>query len=344
MTPTPIEKPPSPDTYGVARRGYIPKTPVPPNEIRALQRLSTWATFRALALDWTLIATAGIGSWQAFIQFGVGPGTVALYVLAVIVIGSRQKGLENLTHEGMHYHLSADRKTNDRIGKWLCGMWIAPGFDPAMQRVSHVGDHHGHFAEPGRDMEFYGYEQLGLGRLPDINAFQSLKTLVIAFLRKTWWRVHGDYISAPRRLVILGIATPIMYALGWLHLILLYWVVPYGLIYLPLRYLSEVSEHMGLGFTTEFGTTRNKLGWFQEHVMHPHGDGFHLVHHLYPGIPHQNLRRAHTLLMRDEIYRIHGHHTYALFIGGNNRPTTLGELLATGAQSLSRKNVGSPTP
>jgi len=325
------------EVTGVARRGYFPARPLAAEHVRSLQELSTLSTFGALLIDWSMIAVATLVSAVAFVSYGVTPMTVMIYLLAMIVIGSRQKGLENLTHEGMHYHLSSNRTVNDWIGKWLCGIWIAPAFDPSGQRVSHIGDHHGHFAQRDRDHEFHGYEQLGLGNLPLANAGASIKTLFVAFLRKTWWRVHADYVSNPFRLLCIAIVLASLWTFGFLHVVILYWVVPYMVVYLPLRYMAEVSEHMGLGLSTEFGTTRNKLGWFQERVMHPHGDGYHLVHHLYPGIPHQNLRRAHRLLMQDDVYRTQGHHTYAFLLSLTGRPTTLGELLVYGIPSRSKQ-------
>lgn len=318
---------------GVARRGYVPNVPLSPEEIRSLHILNTYATLLAVAIDWFLIVLVATGSWYSFARFGFGVGTLVLYALAILVIGSRQKGLENLTHEGLHHHLSDKRKVNDWISKWLCGMWIAPSFEIAGQRVTHVGDHHGHFAEPGRDIEFYGYQNVGLGRLPESSIIASGRTLFWVFLRKTWWRIHSDYVSVPNRLLIIAGALIILYLLGVMHLLLLYWVVPYLAAYLPMRYLSEVSEHMGLALGSEFSTTRNKLGWFQEWIMQPHGDGYHLVHHLYPGIPHNNLRRAHRLLMRDNVYRLQGHHTYAV-VYARKRSSTLGDLLATGTPSV----------
>jgi fatty acid desaturase len=119
---------------------------------------------------------------------------------------------------------------------------------------------------------------------------------------------------------------------GWLPL-LLYWLVPYFCVYMPMRFLAEVSEHMALGQGSEFETTRNKLGWFQRYVMHPHGDGFHVTHHLYPRIPHQNLARAHRLLMNDPVYREFGNHCSGLFPWSRER-TTLGDLLISGRPGL----------
>jgi fatty acid desaturase len=187
--------------------------------------------------------------------------------------------------------------------------------------------HHGHFAEEGLDGEYRSYVELGLGKLPAASPLESARILLIVFLRKSLWRIHSDYFSAPWRLLALALIAAVLYALGVLHFALLYWVLPYFVVYMPLRYLSEVSEHMGMPLESEFTTARNKLGWFQEWIMHPHGDGFHLVHHLYPGVPHQHLKQVHNLLMQDPVYREQGKHTHGLLFAPAGRRSTLGELV-----------------
>ena len=37
------------------------------------------------------------------------------------------------------------------------------------------------------------------------------------------------------------------------------------------------------------------LAW----ILFPHGVNFHIEHHLYPAIPHYNLKRAHALLVEN---------------------------------------------
>jgi hypothetical protein len=96
-----------------------------------------------------------------------------------------------------------------------------------------------------------------------------------------------------------------------------------------MRFFAEVSEHMALGGESEFSGTRNKLGWIQERFIHPHGDGYHLVHHLYTRIPHYNLARAHRLLMNDPVYR-QGNHCHGLLVAPTGGRTTLADLLING--------------
>ena len=318
-----------------ARRGFSPQDPALERELRSLQRPSTWATLRALGLDWIVIVTAAAVSWKVFTAYGVIALSLGVYLLALLAIGSRQKALENLMHEGTHFNLTRNRRLNDWVAVYLAGLWISPSWGPEGERPGHVGDHHGNFGDKERDGEFFGYQKRGLGELPAAQVLRSLWILTRTFLRLTYWRFDSNRrsLSRPTRLLLcLGIAA-LLWALGLLVPLLLYWIAPYCLVYLPMRYISEVSEHMALGYGTEFDTTRNKLGWFQEHVMQPHGDGYHLVHHMYPRIPHYNLARAHRLLLRDPVYQ-RGHHCYGLVIPSKGRPSTLADLLRTGRPSI----------
>lgn len=313
-----------------ARRGFAPQDSEIDGAVRQLQQPSTSASLRVLAGDWALILIAAVASWRTFMAGGLTVWSVAAYVLAVFLIGSRQKGLENIMHEGTHLNLSPSPVWNDRIALWLVGMWMTPGWTPAVERPGHIGAHHENFGVRGRDFEFFGYQGLGLGRLPSESPIAGAWLLAYTFLRTTWWRIHGVVHSfGPRSWLVLAVAAIVLGLIGVLLPLVLYWVVPYFFVYMPLRYLSEVSEHMALGHGSEFATTRNKLGWFQKYVMHPHGDGYHLVHHLYPRIPHHNLARAHRLLMADPVYRLEGNHCWGLFASLRQR-TSLGDLLVSG--------------
>jgi fatty acid desaturase len=318
-----------------ARRGFAPEDPEIDREVRELQRPSTRTSLAVLGCDWGLILIAAAISWRAFAAGGLTVWSLAVYVLAALVIGSRQKGLENLMHEGTHLNLSPSPAWNDRIAYWAIGMWMTPGWTPALERPGHIGAHHENFGVRDHDFEFFDYQRLGLGRLPSESLIGGARLLVHTFLRTTWWRIHGVIHSFGRRGWLLLIVSAIGLGLtGLLAPLLLYWFVPYLFVYMPMRFLSEVSEHMALGHGSEFQTTPNKLGWFQKYVMQPHGDGYHLVHHLYPRIPHHNLARAHRILLADPVYRSQGNHCQGLLASLRLR-TTLGDLLVSGRPSTS---------
>src|SRR5205823_10321742 len=81
-------------------RGFAPRDPQLDRKVRDLQAPRVWASAQAFALDWLVIVIAASSSWGLFVAIGITPVSVVAYLIACLVIGSRQKGLENLMHEG----------------------------------------------------------------------------------------------------------------------------------------------------------------------------------------------------------------------------------------------------
>jgi fatty acid desaturase len=78
------------------------------------------------------------------------------------------------------------------------------------------------------------------------------------------------------------------------------WLAGY-LVALPvIRFLGEASEHVYSDADTVFDATVSNLGRMQRLVLHPHNDGYHTVHHMWPGVPHHALRRLHELLLAED--------------------------------------------
>jgi len=81
----------------------------------------------------------------------------------------------------------------------------------------------------------------------------------------------------------------------WLLWLAYFWV-PFVL-YLPvLRFLAEAEEHQYKEAESEFSSTFSNLSGLQRWFLHPHGDAYHLLHHMLPQVPHWKMAWAHWLL------------------------------------------------
>jgi fatty acid desaturase len=98
-------------------------------------------------------------------------------------------------------------------------------------------------------------------------------------------------------------------------------VVPYLTTFQATNHLIETLEHFPLTWTRQASVewTRNRKGpWFERWLTGAHGEGWHRVHHLLPGIPFWNLERAHEILMTDPVYAAFERESGGIFVRGRN--------------------------
>ena len=100
-------------------------------QLNALRERSTLRGLWMIAHAWTLIA----GS-IALVAFFPNPFT---FLLAVMVIGSRQLGLAILMHDGAHGCLAKDPDTNLLLSQWLCAYPVWSDIHP--YRSYHLQHH-----------------------------------------------------------------------------------------------------------------------------------------------------------------------------------------------------------
>ncbi|MCV7268642.1 fatty acid desaturase [Mycolicibacterium doricum] len=222
-------------------------------------------------------------------------------VAASTVCARAFRGLENLVHEASHFNWSRDRRElNDRLSILLAAAPV--GVKLSTYRAEHLL-HHGKFGSES-DPDFIRYRELGIDDLDRTNVWRFTGMLARKFVRyqQGWFKSSsGSFIRS--------FALPSVYASA-LILPQTRWIGSRGVIHalvcwmlttrvtLPLiRFVAESSEHRFTGRTSVFEATISNLGWFQKVLFHPHGDGYHTIHHLWPGIPHHKVAATHRLLM-----------------------------------------------
>ncbi|CAJ0734608.1 hypothetical protein EPIRMAN_GEN20615_09840 [Ralstonia mannitolilytica] len=78
----------------------------------------------------------------------------------------------------------------------------------------------------------------------------------------------------------------------------------------------ELCDHTGMTPGGVFAYTRNVVGngWLRQ-LIHPHNNGYHLVHHLMPTIPYHRLAIAHQQFSTVAMYRQQACHCTGYFAG-----------------------------
>ena len=108
-----------------------PKSVFSPEEWNHLTSRSTLRSLWLVTHAWGMIAGA-----VALVTWWPNPLT---WVLAVMIVGTRQLGLAILMHEAAHGGLHPNRTINEWIGRWLCAVPV--GADLASYRSYHLQHH-----------------------------------------------------------------------------------------------------------------------------------------------------------------------------------------------------------
>lgn len=282
-------------------------------EIRNLSKIDSVKFSAAAMLEFGLIAAAIVVSetwWNPVV-----------YVLAVIVIGSRINGLGGLMHDAAHYRAYTNRTLNDFIGEIVALPTTA----------SMAGYRNSHFAH---------HRELNSERDPDWTRNVGLEEFEFPAKPTTFLRRVGQYLSGLKLKASLGgfhknketrdipaaIARARMFffaslilmsiVFGFWKLILLYWIVPLATVFLAIRYVRNVAEHYAVEHEHVLNESRTVIAPFWElWLIAPWGLNYHLEHHLFPGVPCFRLAELHKILMTREPYPQIAHITRSYFTG-----------------------------
>src|ERR1700753_4258760 len=108
-----------------------PKTVFTPQEWSRLTSRSSWRGMWLVAHAWGAIAAS-----IALVAIWPNPLT---WLLAVMIVGTRQLGLAILMHEAAHGGLHSNKVINEFVGQWLCAVPV--GADLASYRSYHLQHH-----------------------------------------------------------------------------------------------------------------------------------------------------------------------------------------------------------
>ncbi len=114
---------------------------------------------------------------------------------------------------------------------------------------------------------------------PKLSGLLRISFYAVTFIIISWIRHFGKFDFAP------------FYFAFWL--LPLVYVFPY------LMLLREVYQHANLGTDRLNNSRIIHADPFTRWAVLGYGNDFHLIHHIYPNIPHYNLRDAHKQLLSD---------------------------------------------
>ena len=235
---------------------------------------------------------------------------VITFLVALVIIGSRQFALAVLAHDAAHNLLFENNKVNDLAGQWFCAYPIFQ--DNRVYRPYHL-KHHRHTEtedDPDlvlstpfpitkrsfirkifRDLTGITGVKRYWGSLSSI--FRTKGDNVFNKISKTSNKLHGFLIS---NLIIFILISTTMH---WSLFLLLWWLPSFTYYSLIIR-IRNISEHAVTPGNDDFDNTRTtKSTVLTRFLMVPHNVNYHLEHHLFTRCPWYNLPKAHSMMIEN---------------------------------------------
>ncbi|MCG3461079.1 fatty acid desaturase family protein [Xenorhabdus bovienii] len=264
----------------------------------------------AILKDYSLIAisvylTLGVSYW--------------FYPISLFLIGSTQRGLSNILHESSHNILAKNKTLNYIAGTYLSGYLIFHFYDSYSH--SHIKYHHVYLGDKEKDPDYNFHIKCGLYDSNKDSKDFFIKNIIlilmgyrtleyIKYIIKDRINIQGSKKKERKKEMIpfvlywIFILSVCVYFNIILHFFA-FWLVPLFTFAVAIGWIVELSEHYPLPESEDEALllTRNRKGaWWENFFFGRHNDNYHLVHHLHPGIPHWNMKKAHIHLMSDPNY------------------------------------------
>ncbi len=253
-------------------------------QLAQVRTRSNWRGTYLVAHAWVTIAAAmGMFVWLP------NPAT---FVLAAMVIGSRQLGLLILMHDGAHGLLGKNRGWNNILSQWLCAFPTLA--DTFVYRRYHLNHHARTLRDDDPDIVLTGHYPITrsslrrklLRDLTGQTGFSQRRAQLLAALGPTATPVVERFARFNRHLgrqcVAQGVLLLICSSLGHWYLYPLLWVIPLLTWQQLVLRIRNIAEHAVVGacddpFQNARTTVANPL---ERLFVAPYFVNYHLEHHL----------------------------------------------------------------
>lgn len=261
-----------------------------------------WKGLALVAHAWLVIA-------GAIVLVAMFPNPLT-FLLAVMLIGSRQLGLAILMHDGAHGCFSRDAQRNAILGQWLCAYPIFA--DMQAYRRYHLG-HHAHTQQPD-DPDLVlsapfpitraSYRRKLWRDLSGQTGYQQRTAQVRFALGESGWPwrrrlAHFWEKLGPQMLVNLLLLAALSLAGVWWAYPLL-WLLPLLTWNMVITRIRNIAEHAVVPDSHDplRNTRTTRANLLERAFIAPYFVNYHLEHHLLFYVPCYNLPQVHAILMQ----------------------------------------------
>jgi fatty acid desaturase len=270
------------------------------DDLAVVRERSSWKGIALIAHAWALM----LGSMALFVWW---PNPLT-FVLAVLIIGSRQLGLAILMHEGAHGGLARDQKLNLWLAQWFCAYPVFA--ETRAYRRYHLKHHANTQQEDDPDLVLSApfpitrasYRRKFLRDITGQTGYQQRKAQLVNALGRPEWplaqRAKHFWSKLGPQFVTNTVLFAALAAAGvwWAYPLL--WLLPLLTWQMVITRVRNIAEHAVVPDSDDpLRNTRTTRANFLERLfIAPYYVNYHLEHHLLLYVPCYNLRRVHHIL------------------------------------------------
>lgn len=272
-----------------------------PELLTEVRQRPTWRGLWMIGHAWVVIIGA-----IALVAAYPNPLT---FLVAVMLIGSRQLGLAILMHDGAHGNLAANPDLNLRISQWFCAYPILA--ETRGYRKYHL-QHHAH-TQTDDDPDLVlsapfpitanSYRRKFLRDLTGQTGFQQRRAQIVnalgppeaPMLARLSHLVSEIGPQLATQALIFGVMA--LAGVWWAYPLL--WVLPLITWFMVITRVRNIAEHAVVPDSTDplRNTRTTKANLIERALVAPYFVNYHLEHHLFYYIPAYNLPKIHQALM-----------------------------------------------
>jgi len=271
-------------------------------DLAALRKRVEWKSLALIAHAWAVIFGA-----MALVAIFPNPLT---YLLAVVLIGSRQLGLAILMHDGAHGCLSRDEKRNLFWSQWFCAYPIFA--ETIAYRRYHLHHHRRTQQEDDPDLILSAhfpitrasYRRKFWRDIIGQTGYEQRKAQLLNALGEPSWPLRqrmrhfadklGPQIAA-NAVLLAGLS---LAGIWWAYPLL--WLLPLMTWQMVITRIRNIAEHAVVpdGDDPLRNTRTTKSNLIERALVAPYFVNYHLEHHLLYYVPCYNLPKLHAIMMR----------------------------------------------
>jgi fatty acid desaturase len=269
-------------------------------ELTALRHRQEWKSIAQIVHAWAVI-------FGSIAMVAIFPNPLT-FLLAVMLIGSRQLGLAILMHDGAHFCLSRNQRRNALLSQLFCA-WPIFADTSAYRRYHAV--HHAHTQQPD-DPDLVlsapfpitrrSYRRKFWRDITGQTGYAQRKAQLLNALGDPSWPLarragHFWRLLGPQTCVNAALAAGLALAGVWWAWPLL-WLLPLLTWMMVITRIRNIAEHAVVPDSDDplRNTRTTKANLLERAFIAPYNVNHHLEHHLMFYVPNYNLPKLHRIL------------------------------------------------